>query len=134
LQKALAEELTVRVHSREDYDAAVEASQILFGKGTTETLRKLSEDMLLSVFEGVPQGEVPADVIKAGTGILEFLAESTNIFASKGEARRMIKDNAVSVNKQKVKDDFVVSEGDLLNGKYVLVQKGKKNYFLVRIN
>jgi len=134
LQKALAEELTVRVHSREDYDAAVEASQILFGKGTTETLKKLSEDMLLSVFEGVPQSEVPAGIIKTGTGILEFLAESTNIFASKGEARRMIKDNAVSVNKEKVGEDFVVSESDLLNGKYILIQKGKKNYFLVRIN
>jgi tyrosyl-tRNA synthetase len=133
LQKALAEELTVRVHSREDYDAAVEASQILFGKGTTETLKKLSEDMLLSVFEGVPQSEVPADVVNTGTSILEFLAESTSIFASKGEARRMIKDNAVSVNKQKVKDDYVVSSDDLLNSKYILIQKGKKNYFLVRV-
>ncbi len=133
LQKALAEELTIRVHSREDYEAAVEASQILFGKGTTETLRKLSEDMLLSVFEGVPQSEVPADVITSGTGILEFLAESTNIFASKGEARRMIKDNAVAVNKEKIRDDYSISEKDLLNGKYVLIQKGKKNYFLVRI-
>jgi tyrosyl-tRNA synthetase len=133
LQKALARELSIRVHSLEDYEAAVEASQILFGKGTTETLRKLSEDMLLSVFEGVPQSEVPSDIIKSGTGIIEFLSESTDIFSSKGEARRMIKDNGVSVNKQKVKDDFVVSEKDLLNGKYILVQKGKKNYFLVRI-
>ena len=133
IQKALAEELTIRVHSREDYDAAVEASQILFGKGTTDTLKKLSEDMLLSVFEGVPQSEVPADVIQSGIGILEFLAESTDIFASKGEARRMIKDNAVSVNKEKIKEDFIVSEKDLLNAKYVLVQKGKKNYFLVRV-
>jgi tyrosyl-tRNA synthetase len=133
LQKALARELCIRVHSLEDYEAAVEASQILFGKGTTETLRKLSENMLLSVFEGVPQSEVPSDIIKSGTGIIEFLSESTNIFSSKGEARRMIKDNGVSVNKQKVKDDFVVSEKDLLNGKYVLIQRGKKNYFLVRI-
>jgi tyrosyl-tRNA synthetase len=133
LQKALAEELTIRVHSKEDYDAAVEASQILFGKGTNETLRNLSENKLLSVFEGVPQSEVPSDHIKSGTGILEFLAESTNIFASKGEARRMIKDNAVAVNKEKVKDDFVVSEKDLLNEKYILIQKGKKNYFLVRV-
>ena len=133
LQKALARELSIRVHSLEDYEAAVEASQILFGKGTTETLRKLSEDMLLSVFEGVPQSEVPSYIIKSGTGIMEFLSESTDIFSSKGEARRMIKDNGVSVNKQKVKDDFVVSEKDLLNGKYILIQKGKKNYFLVRI-
>ena len=133
LQKALAEELTVRVHSREDYEAAVEASQILFGKGTTETLKKLSEDMLLSVFEGVPQFEVPAGIIASGAGILDFLAEHTQIFASKGEARRMIKDNAVSINKQKIRDDYTVSANDLLNSKYVLVQKGKKNYFLVRI-
>jgi tyrosyl-tRNA synthetase len=133
LQKALAEELTVRVHSRDDYEAAVEASQILFGKGTTDTLRKLSEDMLLSVFEGVPQSEVPTGIVQSGTGILEFLAESTNIFASKGEARRMIKDNAVSVNKQKIKDDYIISTDDLLNGKYILIQKGKKNYFLVRV-
>jgi tyrosyl-tRNA synthetase len=132
LQKALAEELTVRVHSREDYEAAVEASQILFGKGTTETLKKLSEDMLLSVFEGVPRSEVPASVVIQGAGILEFLAEHTGIFASKGEARRMIKDNAVSVNKEKVGEDHVITTDHLLNGKYILVQKGKKNYFLVR--
>jgi tyrosyl-tRNA synthetase len=133
LQKALAEELTIRVHSKADLEAAIEASQILFGKGTTETLKKLSEDMLLNVFEGVPQSEVPAEVVKNGSGILEFLAEHTSIFSSKGEARRMIKDNAVAVNKQKIKDDYIISEKDLLNGKYILVQKGKKNYFLVRI-
>lgn len=133
LQKALAEELTVRVHSRSDFEAAVEASQILFGKGTTETLKKLSEDMLLSVFEGVPMSEVPKSVVSQGAGILEFLAEHTGIFASKGEARRMIKDNAVSVNKEKVSDDHVITTSDLLNGKYILVQKGKKNYFLVRV-
>lgn len=133
LQKALAEELTIRVHSHEDLEAAIEASQILFGKGTTETLKKLSEEMLLSVFEGVPQSEVPADIISEGCGIIEFLADHTQIFASKGEARRMIKDNAVSVNKEKVGDDFIISGNNLLNRKYVLVQKGKKNYFLVRV-
>jgi tyrosyl-tRNA synthetase len=133
LQKALAEELTIRVHSKAELYAAIEASQILFGKGTTETLKKLSEDMLLSVFEGVPQNEVPVAVVKEGSGVLEFLAEHTDIFSSKGEARRMIKDNAVAINKEKIKDDFTVSEKDLLNDKYILVQKGKKNYFLVRI-
>lgn len=133
LQKALAEELTIRVHSSEDLDAAIEASQILFGKGTTETLKKLSEDMLLSVFEGVPQSEVPAAIVSSGSGILEFLAEHTNIFSSKGEARRMIKDNAVAINKAKIKEDFVVTNTDLLNNRYILVQKGKKNYFLIRI-
>ena len=131
LQKALAKDLTVRVHSQEDYDAAIEASQILFGKGTTETLRKLDEKMLLSVFEGVPQSEVAKSDIASGVSIIDFLAQKTNIFASNGEARRMLKDNGVSINKEKVKDDFIVSDKDLLNDKYVLVQKGKKNYFLV---
>ena len=133
LQKALAKEITVRVHSKEDYNAAVEASQILFGKGTTEMLRKLDERTLLSVFEGVPQYELNREVISGGTGIIDFLAEKTDIFKSKGEARRMLKDNAVSVNKQKVKEDYEISEKDLLNEKYILVQKGKKNYFLVKV-
>ncbi|MBE9492160.1 MAG: tyrosine--tRNA ligase [Bacteroidetes bacterium] len=132
LQKALAKDLTIRIHSEEDYNAAVEASQILFGKGTTETLKKLDEKMLLSVFEGVPQSEVSIDHIKQGVPILDFLAVNTNIFSSKGEARRMIKDNGVAINKEKIKDDFIVSESDLLNQKYILVQKGKKNYFLVK--
>ena len=133
LQKALARDLTIRVHSEEDYNAAVEASQILFGKGTTETLRKLDEKMLLIVFEGVPQSQVPLATIEAGINIVDFLADETNIFGSKGEARRMLKVNGVSVNKEKVRDDFQVGAKDLLNGKYILVQKGKKNYFLVNI-
>jgi len=132
IQKALAKDITIRVHSEEDYNAAVEASTILFGKGTTETLRNLSEDMLLSVFEGVPQAEISIDEIKNGIGIIELLAEKTNIFATKGEARRMLKDNGVSINKEKVKDTFVVTEKDLLNEKYILAQKGKKNYFLIK--
>ncbi len=133
LQKALAKDLTIRIHSEEDYNAAVEASQILFGKGTTETLKKLDEKMLLSVFEGVPQSEVSIDHIKQGVPILDFLAVNTNIFSSKGEARRMIKDNGVAINKEKIKDDFIISGSDLLNQKYILVQKGKKNYFLVKV-
>lgn len=132
IQKALAKDITIRVHSEEDYNAAVEASTILFGKGTTETLRNLSEDMLLSVFEGVPQAEISIDEIKNGIGIIELLAEKTKIFATKGEARRMLKDNGVSINKEKVKDTFVVTEKDLLNEKYILAQKGKKNYFLIK--
>ncbi len=132
IQKALAKDITIRVHSEEDFNAAVDASTILFGKGTTETLRNLSEDMLLSVFEGVPQAEISIDEIKNETGIIELLAEKTNIFASKGEARRMLKDNGVSINKVKVKDDYIVTERDLLNKKYILAQKGKKNYFLIK--
>jgi len=133
LQKALAKDVTVRVHSEEDYNAAVEASAILFGKGTTETLKGLSESMLLSVFEGVPQSEVPRTDIDKGVSIVDFLTEKTNIFGSKGEARRMLKDNGVSINKSKVKDDFIVDRASLLNDRYILVQKGKKNYFLVTV-
>jgi len=132
IQKALARDLTIRAHSENEYNAAVEASQILFGKGTTETLKKLDEKMLLSVFEGVPQSDVSRSRIDEGINIVDFLAESTSIFNSKGEARRMLKDNGVSINKEKVKDDFIVGEKDLLNGKYILVQKGKKNYYLVK--
>jgi tyrosyl-tRNA synthetase len=133
LQKRLGKEVTCMVHSEEDYDAAVEAAQILFGKGTTETLRKLDENTLLSVFEGVPQFDVERDCITKKTGIIDFLAEKTEVFKSKGEARRMLKDNGVSINKEKVKDTYEISETDLLNDKYILVQKGKKNYFLVRV-
>jgi tyrosyl-tRNA synthetase len=133
LQKALAKDVTIRVHSEDDYNAAVGASQILFGKGTAETLKTLSEDMLLSVFEGVPQSEVSKSEVEAGIGIIDFVSEKTGIFNSKGEARRMLKDNGVSINKSKVKDTYEIGTKDLLNGKYVLVQKGKKNYFLVTV-
>jgi tyrosyl-tRNA synthetase len=133
LQKALAKDITIRVHSEEDYNTALEASAILFGKGTTETLKNLSEDILLSVFEGVPQCEVSLTEVTEGINIVDFLADKTNIFNSKGEARRMLKDGGVSINKEKVKNTFIISEKDLLNNKYILVQRGKKNYYLVRI-
>lgn len=132
LQKALAKDITIRVHSEEDYNTALEASAILFGKGTTETLKNLSEDVLLSVFEGVPQCEVSLNEVKGGINIVDFLAVKTNISGSKSEARRMLKDNGVSINKEKVKDTFIITEKDLLNNKYILVQRGKKNYYLVR--
>ena len=132
LQKALAKDLTVRVHSQEDYDAAVNASDILFGKGTVESLASLSEEMFLSVFEGVPQFEVPTSVLDETCGVVDFLAKHTQVFNSNGEARRMLKDNGVAINKTKVKEDKTVTKDDLLNGKYVLVQKGKKNYYIVK--
>ena len=132
LQKALAEEITVTVHSKEDLLAAMEASEILFGKGTTETLMKLSEDTLLSVFEGVPQSEIAQSEIVKTINIVDFLADMTQIFASKGEARRMLREGGVQVNKAKVDESFLVELHLLLNGKYILVQKGKKNYFLVK--
>jgi tyrosyl-tRNA synthetase len=131
LQKALAKDLTIRVHSEADYQAAIDASAILFGAGTTETLKSLSEELFLSVFEGVPQSEVAKDKLEAGIPILEFLADVTGIFPSRGEARRTVKENALSINKEKVGEDKTVGAGELLNGKYILVQKGKKNYFLV---
>ena len=133
LQKALAKDVTVRVHSQEDYDMAIEASGILFGKGTTSTLKKLPEDLLLSVFDGVPRSDVDMQLISHNIGIIDFLSEVSGIFKTKGEARRMLKDNAVAINKNKVKDDYLISENDLLQNKYILVQKGKKNYFLVHI-
>ncbi len=132
LQKALAKDVTIRVHSEDDYNMAVEASTILFGKGTTEVLKGLPENIFLSVFEGVPQFEVQRNVVDEGIGVIDFLAETTSIFASKGEARRMLKDNGVSVNKAKVKDNYQITQSDLLNNKYIIVQKGKRNYFLVQ--
>ena len=132
LQKELAKDVTCRVHSEEDYNMAVEASSILFGQGTTENLKHLSEDMLLSVFEGVPQFDVEKDQI-INLNVVDLLAEKTQVFASKGEARRMLKDNGVSINKNKVKEDYTITENDLLNNKYILIQKGKKNYFLVLV-
>ena len=134
LQKALAKDLTVRVHSQEDYDAAVSASEILFGKGTADGLAALSENMFLAVFDGVPQMEVSRDLISNGVGIVDFLTDHTNIFPSKGEARRMLKDNGVSINKNKVNDSCIINGDMLLNDKYILVQKGKKNYFIVKVN
>jgi len=131
MQKILAEEVTSMVHSREEYEMAVEASGILFGKGTNESLNGIREDVFLSVFEGVPQFEIsPSDLNK---DVLEILAVDTGVFASKGEARRMITGGGVSINKQKVTSiDHLITEGDFINHKYLLVQKGKKNYYLIK--
>jgi len=110
----------------------MEASEILFGKGTRETLMKLPEETLLSVFEGVPQSEIAKDEIVKTVNVVEFLADLTGIFSSRGEARRMLKEGGVQVNKTKVDESFVVDQKILSNDKYILVQKGKKNYFLVK--
>lgn len=132
LQKRLAEEVTVMVHSREDYELAVEASQILFGQGTAELLNKLDEETFLSVFEGVPQFKIPAQELENGIKVVDLLAEKTEIFPSKGELRRAIQGNGLSINKEKVSDpELMVNAGFLIGGKYILVQKGKKNYFLL---
>lgn len=132
LQKKLAEEITVMVHSREDYEMAVEASQILFGRGTAENLKKLDEQTFLSVFEGVPQFSVSKAELEAGVNVVELLSEKTQVFPSKGELRRTIKGNGLSINKDKITDqELVVNKDFLIGDKYILVQKGKKNYFLL---
>ena len=131
LQKTLAEDITIRVHGQQELDNALEASKILFGKATTDALKKLDERTFLAVFEGVPAFELAMGKIESPLGILEFLAEETAVFKSKGEARRMLKDNGVSINKNKINDSYEIGLKDLLNEKYILVQKGKKNYFLV---
>ena len=132
LQKKLAEEITTMVHSKEEFEMAVEASQILFGKGTAEQLRKLNESTFLSVFEGVPQFKVSNEELSAGIHIMDLLAEKTEIFPSKGELRRTIKGNGLSINKEKIGNpDLIVNSDFLIGGKYILAQKGKKNYFLI---
>lgn len=132
LQKLLAKEVTIMVHGEENYDVAVKASQMLFGKATTEDLRSLDEKTFLSVFEGVPAFEV--DAAELPCGILDFLAEKTRIFPSKGEARKMIQGNGFSLNKEKVTDATrQISSEDIIDGKYILAQKGKKDYFIVTV-
>ncbi len=132
LQKKLAEEITTMVHSGEEYEMAVEASQILFGKGTAGQLRKLDEKTFLAVFEGVPQFKISKTEIQNGINIIELLTEKTAVFPSKGELRRTIKGNGLSINKEKITDaELLVGDEFLIGGKYILVQKGKKNYFLL---
>ncbi len=134
LQKRLAEEVTVMLHSREDFESAVEASQILFGKGTTESLRKMSENTFLSVFEGVPVSDVAHDMIKAGVTVTDLCTAHTGIFPSKGELRRIVQGGGLSINKIRIDDpELIIGDDQLLNNKYLLVQKGKKSYFLVRV-
>lgn len=131
LQKTLAKEVTCLIHGEEAYESALEASQILFGNATSETLKKLGEDTFLSVFEGVPQFEIPAADLKEGIPAVEFLAGKTGIMNSKGEARRALKANSISINKEKVREETVIDETQLIDGKYILAQSGKKNYYLV---
>ncbi|MBQ9547802.1 MAG: tyrosine--tRNA ligase, partial [Bacteroidales bacterium] len=132
LQKALAREVTVMVHGQQEYDKAVAASQMLFGKSTSEDLRKLDEKTFLAVFDGVPSSDVARSELPCG--ILDLLAVKTGVFPSKGEARKMIQGGGVSLNKDKVSDpETQVTEADIVDGKYILAQKGKKNYHIIRI-
>lgn len=133
LQKALAKDITVRVHSLADYESAVEASEILF-KGTIEQLGNLDEQTFLDVFDGVPLFEINKEELSSGINITDFLTATTTVFPSKGEARKMIVGGGVSLNKQKVENEsLVVTAENLINNKYLLIQKGKKNYFLAKV-
>jgi tyrosyl-tRNA synthetase len=134
MQNRLSKEVTTLVHSAEDYEIAVKASQILFGKATTETLKSLSEKDFLAVFNGVPTAKVSRNDIETGLNIVDCTALATELFSSKGDVRRGIKGNAISLNKAKVTDpDMVVGVGELINDKYLLLQKGKKNYFILEV-
>jgi len=131
LQKKLAEEITTMVHSQKDLDKAVKASNILFGKSTSADLKELDEATFLDVFEGVPTAEVPKSELVQGMDMIGALAAKTGFLASNGEARRELKQNSISVNKEKVKEDHKITLNDLINERFVLLQRGKKNYFVL---
>tara|TARA_R110002020_G_scaffold303939_3_gene519623 strand:+ start:21214 stop:22512 length:1299 start_codon:yes stop_codon:yes gene_type:complete len=133
LQKRLAEEVTVTVHSQEDLENAVKASEILFGKSTSADLKSLNEKTFLDVFEGVPQAEINRSEIASGVEIIALLAEKSGFLKSNGEARRALKENSISVNKEKISEDYTVETTDLINNRFVLLQRGKKNYFVIRV-
>ncbi|TXE09636.1 tyrosine--tRNA ligase [Seonamhaeicola algicola] len=133
LQKRLAEEITTMVHSKEDLENAIKASNILFGKSTSEDLKALNEQTFLDVFDGVPLTEISKSDIENGLDMVAALAEKGNFLKSNGEARRALKENSISVNKEKVKEDYAITSSDLINEKFVLLQRGKKNYFILRV-
>ena len=131
LQKKIGEEVTILTHGKEAYENAIKASNILFGKSTSDDLKTLDEQTFLDVFEGVPQAEISREQIENGFEIVPAFAE-TGFLKSNGEVRRALKENSISVNKSKVKDDFVITSNDLIADKYVLLQRGKKSYFLLK--
>ena len=134
LQKRLAQEVTVTVHSEEEYENAVMASEILFGKSTAEDLKQLNEKTFLEIFEGVPQAEVSRDLIDKGLDIVAALVEETGFLKSNGEARRALKENSISVNREKVQEGDLLRSTDLINNRFILLQRGKKNYFVVKVS
>ncbi|MFD2517083.1 tyrosine--tRNA ligase [Salinimicrobium flavum] len=133
LQRKLAEEITVLVHSKEDYDNAVKASEVLFGKSTAQDLKSLNEATFLDVFEGVPQAKIDREEVEAGLDMIAALSAKTDFLKSNGEARRALKENSVSVNKEKVTEDYIITQNDLLNNKYVIINKGKRNTYIIRV-
>ena len=133
LQKTLAEDITARVHSKEEVEQALKASQILFGNTTFEEISSISENSFLSVFEGVPQANLGKGEVESGLPIIDLLANKTNFLKSNGEARRALKENSIKINKEKVDESFELSKQNLINNKYVILQRGKKNFFLVKV-
>ena len=133
LQKKLAEEVTAFVHSKEELDKAITASNILFGKSTADDLKSLDEQTFLDVFDGVPQAEVSKEDLAEGLDMIGALSAKTQFLKSNGDARRALKENSISVNKEKVKEDYKITETDLIANKYVILQRGRRNYFLLKI-
>jgi tyrosyl-tRNA synthetase len=131
LQKRLGEEVTVLVHGKEEYEKAIAASSILFGKSTASDLKSLDEQTFLDVFDGVPQATISMTDFSEGLDMIGALAAKTNFLQSNGDARRALKENAISVNKEKIKEDFIITADDLIANKYVLLQRGKKTYYLL---
>ncbi len=132
LQKTLAEEITVRVHSREDYEQALKSSEILFGKATKEQLEQLTDAQLLDIFDGVPTFNIAKDKLSSGVSILDILAQETTILPSKGEAKKLVSANGIAINLEKFADvNGVLTSENLINGKYLVVKKGKKDFYLI---
>ena len=135
VQKAIAEELTERVHSKKDLEAAIDASSILFGNATSDKLKAMSERDFLAVFDGVPRAEISKSELESGIGVLDLLATKSGFLASNGEARRALKENSISINKEKINSEEAYFNSDsLINGKYLLLQRGKKKYFIVSVS
>lgn len=133
LQKKLAEEITIIVHGKEELENAIKASEILFGKSTSSDIRALDEKTFLEVFEGVPLAKISREMIVEGLNIVGALAEHTQFLKSNGEARRALKENSISVNKEKVDEEFLITSNDLINNQFVLLQRGRKNYFIIQV-
>ena len=132
LQKRLGEEVTVLVHGKDAYENAIAASEILFGNSTATTLKSLDEQTFLDIFDAIPQAVISSEILKDGLTMVDALSGKTNFLASNGEAKRALKENGISVNKEKIREDFIITKNDLIAEKYVLLQRGKKSYFLIR--
>jgi len=133
LQKTVANEVTTMVHSKEALDNAIKASNILFGRSTSDDLKSLDEKTFLDVFDGVPQAEISKNDLEKRIGIIDALNEKSGFLKSNGEARRALKENSIAINKEKISEDYEISTNDLISDKYILLQRGKKNYFLLKI-